>query len=118
MKSIITLLVSALIAGPTFSQTKINIEDAGKHVGNNVTVCSKVCGTKYLDRSGITFLNLGAAYPASPLTVVIFKKDRANFSKGPDELYTDKQICVTGKIQVYNGKDEIIVSKPGDIVVD
>ena len=117
MKSTLTLLVSALIAGPTFSQTKINIEDVAKHVGENVTVCWKVYGTKYLDGSGVTFINLGAAYPSSPLTLVIFSKDRSNFSRIPEQLYSDKQICVTGKIKEYKGKDEIIISKPDEIII-
>lgn len=110
-------MVAALLSGPLFSQKKINIEDVARHVGENVTVCSKVFGTKYLDRSGVTFINLGAAYPASPLTLVIFSRDRSNFSKVPEELYSDKQICVTGKIKEYKGKDEIIISKPDEIVI-
>ncbi len=118
MKCIVTLMVTALIAGPSFGQTKINIGEVGKHVGENVTVCSKVYGTKYLDKSGITLIDVGSAYPSSPLTVVIFSKDRANFSKGPEELYADKRICVTGKIKVYNGKDEIIISKPDEITIE
>ena len=118
MKSILTLLVSALIAGPTFSQPKINVQDAGKHIGENVTICSKVYGIKYIDRSGVTLINLGAAYPSSPLTLVIFGKDRNNFPKVPEKMYSDKQICVTGKIEEYKGKDEIIISKPDEIVIN
>ncbi len=118
MKIVITALATVLFSLPVFSQTKVDIQDVSKHIGEQVTVCSKVFGTKYLDRSGVTFINLGAAYPASPLTVVIFKKDRVNFSAAPEDLYAEKKICVTGKIKVYNGKEEIIVSKPNEIVIE
>ncbi|HVZ97118.1 MAG TPA: hypothetical protein VG847_09605 [Chitinophagaceae bacterium] len=118
MKTITISLATVLFALPAFSQTKIDVQNASSHIGEQVTICSKVFGTKYLDRSGVTFLNLGAAYPVSPLTVVIFKKDRAHFPTPPEQLYADKKICVTGKITVYNGKDEIIVSKPDAIAIE
>jgi DNA/RNA endonuclease YhcR with UshA esterase domain len=118
MKKIVNLALCAVLAVPALCQTKINVEDVGKHIGENVIVCSKVYGTKYLDKSGITFINVGAAYPSSPLTVVIFGKDRTNFTKVPEELYLDKQICITGKIQEYKGKNEIIITRPDEITIE
>ncbi len=65
----------------------------------------------------VTFINLGSAYPHSPLTVVIFAKDRGNFSDTPEKLYANKSICVTGAIKEYKGKAEIIVRKQEEIKV-
>lgn len=90
---------------------------AGKDAGAGKEVCDKVYGGKYFDNSGMTLLNLGAAYPNSTMTVVIYKKDRDKWSQDPISLYNGKKICVTGKAHDYNGKPEIIVSSPDEIKI-
>ena len=117
MKSLF-IIAACLFSSYAFSQAKINVEDVSKHVGDSVTVCSKVFGTKFFDKSQMTVLNLGAAYPASPLTVVIFGKDLGNFSVSPEKMYADKEICVTGVIKEFKGKNEIVVSAPSAIVIN
>ncbi|HEY5371004.1 MAG TPA: hypothetical protein VIJ75_18620 [Hanamia sp.] len=102
----------------SFSQAKISIDSVRKHNGELVTVCSKVYGTKFLDKSQITFIDLGARYPDAPLTIVILGKDRTNFPQSPETLYTDKQICVTGVIKEYKGKFEIDVENPKEIAAE
>ena len=84
-------------------------------MGQKVTVCSKVYGVKSLEK--VSFINLGANYPNSLLTVVIFASDKVNFKEPIESLYTDKNICVTGTLKEYNGKPEIIISKPEDITI-
>lgn len=80
-------------------QGKIPIDSASKNIGAIATICSKVYDVKALDK--ITFINMGAAYPNSPLTVVIFTKDLVNFKETPEKLYSGKDICVTGKIDDF-----------------
>ncbi len=79
--------------------------------------CDVVYGGKYFDNSGMTLLNLGAAYPNSTMTVVIYKKDRGNWSEDPIKMYDGKKICVKGKQIMYRDKPEIVVEKPADITV-
>ena len=112
----LAIALSFSIAG--FSQAKINVEDVSKHIGDSVTICTKVYGVKFFDKSQMTFLNLGAAYPNSPLTVVIFGKDLDNFKVAPEKMYADKEICVTGVIKDFKGKAEIVVSQPSAIVLN
>jgi hypothetical protein len=93
----------------------IDAKDAAKFIGKKVTACGKVYGVKTTDK--VTFINVGAAFPNSPLTVVIFAKDRGNFKASPEELFTNKNICVKGEVVNYQGKAEIIVTKPEDIII-
>jgi DNA/RNA endonuclease YhcR with UshA esterase domain len=51
------------------------------------------------------------------LTIVIFAGDKAKFKEPIEPMYDDKNICVTGTLKEYNGKPEIIVSKPEDIII-
>ena len=112
----ILILFVSIIYTTAYCQTKINIDSVAKHFGENVTVCSKVYGTKALEK--VKFINLGAAYPNSPLTVVIFSKDISNFKEAPETMYADKNICVTGELKEYNTKSEIIVSSPDQITIE
>lgn len=66
----------------------------------------------------MTFINVGDKFPNSPLTVVIFKKDREKFKGSIEELFQDKNICVEGTLAEYKGKAEIIVSGPEQIHLD
>ena len=102
----------------SFAQKKISIDSVNYHKNEMVTVCGKVYETKFSEESQTTFIDLGGAYPNALLTVVIFGKDIANFKEAPEILYKDKNICVTGVIKEYKTKDEIIVSKPEEIVVE
>jgi hypothetical protein len=117
----ITLLIAALFFA-TFSwcQTKISIDSLSSHIGDSVTVCSKVFRAKFLEQSTRqpTFLNLGADYPNNLLTVVIFGEDRGKFSGFPEILFADKNICVTGRLQDYKGRPEIVVSNPDQIKME
>lgn len=117
MKHLFTVLLSLSCLG-SVAQTQIPIDSVNNYKDKLVTVCAKVYGTKYLENSQITFIDLGDAYPDAPLTVVILAKDKPNFPKSPEKLYADKQICVTGVIKEYKGKLEIDVDSPKEIAVE
>lgn len=93
----------------------IDAKDAKLFISKNVTACGRVYGVKSLEN--VTFINVGAKSPGSPLTVVIFAKDVKNFKPSIEELYRNKNICVVGKVVEYKEKAEIIVSKPEDIII-
>jgi len=79
-------------------------------------VCGKVASTRYAaaTRGRPTFLNLDKAYPNQVFTVLIWGENREKFGS-PEEMYRDKQICVTGKIAEYKSAPEIVVSEPQNI---
>ena len=98
----------------------ISAAEAAKHMGETATVCDKVFGAKYLETtsSAPTFLNMGAPYPNSPFSVVIFGSNRPNFKEKPELYYDNKKVCVTGLIKEYKGKPEMIISKEADITIE
>ena len=91
----------------------INVNEAINNIGKKVTVCAKVYNVRSTD--AITQINIGAKYPNTPLTIVIFGKSYENFKASPEELYKDKNICVKGTITEYKGKAQIVVEQPEDI---
>ena len=97
---------------------EININEIESYIDKDVKICTKVFGIKQLTSgSKPTFINCGAAYPNSPLTIVILFEDLENFKENPANFYDGKNICVTGKLIMYKGKPEIVVKKENDIEV-
>jgi hypothetical protein len=88
-------------------------DDAVKHAGETVTVCGLVAGAKYAAqvRGGTTFLDFGKPYPDSTFTALIFASDRAKFGT-PEKTAQGKDFCVTGKIEMYQGKPQIVLKDP------
>lgn len=100
-------------------QQTISIDSLNQHVGDSVTVCTKIFGGIFLDRSKDkpTLLNAGGFYPDAPLTVMIRLEDREKFSGAPEAIYLNKEVCITGKIILFKEKPEIIVYGEKQIVV-
>ena len=98
------------------SQTVVSIDSVSAYIGKTVKVCSKVAGT-YVTKGNKphTYLNLGADFPISKLTIVIFQKDLVNFPLKPSDHYKGQNVCVTGEIKQYKEKIEIIANKPEQI---
>lgn len=92
----------------------LTASEASAHVGETHTVCDRVAGTRYLRTGGRpTFLNLGRPYPDEDLTVVIWGEDRARFPEAPENAYDGRRICVTGRIELYRERPEIVARGPG-----
>jgi hypothetical protein len=110
MKYLLTIILTGLITGAS-AQQEIKIEDVRKHIGDSVKICSKVYDTKYLEslKGSPTFLNVGAAYPNELLMILIWSDTRKQFKKPLEEYYKGAQICVTGRVQMYNQIPEIII---------
>jgi hypothetical protein len=88
---------------------KIDVKDAAAHVDENVVVTAQVYGVKAME--GLTLVNLGAAYPNQPLTVVL--RGEAIGIAGD---ISGRVIQVTGKVEMYRGKPQIAVRDPKMIV--
>jgi hypothetical protein len=99
---------ASLTASSDGPAKSIAIGEVSAHMGETVTVCSKVFGYKKLDNSGMILVNLGAAYPDQLLTVVL-KGDAAGL---PMDQLDNTNLCATGKLIEYKGKPEIVVTDP------
>lgn len=112
----VTLLV--LIALGATAQTKIKAEDASKHIGDSLMVCGKVFGGRFFEnaKDQPTLLNVGAAYPQSPFTIVIYGEARKLFKTPPEKMFNGKDVCVTGVIKDFKGKPQIVVTKVEQLI--
>src|SRR5690606_14799276 len=100
------------------AQRLIPTDSAAYYVGKKVTVCATVAGTFLSQKKQyIAYLNLEKPYPERPSTVVIFESGLERFDYDPVEVLKGKAICVTGRIEVYKEKPQIIVNYPGQIEI-
>ena len=98
---------------------ELSLDSLSKHIGETAHVCGKVFDTKYLTsaQNSPTFINIGAAYPNSLLTLFIWQDVRNTFSYPPDTFLQGKKVCVTGTLVLYKGKPEMIIKSERDIEV-
>ena len=100
------LLVGSLaISSSAQTSTVIPDTEAAQHVGQHVTVEGVVVKV-FTSKSGNTFLNFGAAYPAETFTGWI--PANTQLASNPSlESFQGKKLKITGKIELYRGKPEI-----------
>lgn len=112
-KTTVALFAAAIAAlaiaqtGPTYTP-----EEAAKHVGETATVTGKVDGFHQSGKGNI-FLNMGGAYPNQAFTAFIPSGSAVQFTNA--QQYDGKTVSVSGKIQLYKGKPEIIVNSPSQV---
>lgn len=109
---VIVLVGIASIRGQTGAV--YTASDAGKHIGENATVADRVDGV-HQSKNGNIFLNMGGKYPNQAFTAYIPAASASEFLR--PQQYEGMTIAVSGKIELYNRKPEILVSSPGQITV-
>jgi endonuclease G, mitochondrial len=102
-----------------YTKGQVSTLQARYFFGQQATVCGTVVATRYNQngKSNPTYINLDKRFPEQVFTVVIFGKERMNFSYEPEVYLKDKRICVTGKVGEYNGVPQIIATEETQIEV-
>lgn len=95
----------------------VSLDEVANHVGDSVNVCGRISSTRYMRTSKTkpVLLNMGAAFPAQKLTLVIYEKDQPLFVPQPDIYYQGKTVCVSGRIVLYNGKPQIALTQAAQL---
>jgi DNA/RNA endonuclease YhcR with UshA esterase domain len=110
----IVALVAVAVAALAFAQAQpiYTPEEAAKHVGETATIRGTVDGFHQSGKGNI-FLNMGGKYPNQAFTAFIPSGSATQFPNA--QQYEGKTVAVTGKIQLYKDKPEIIVTSLGQI---
>jgi endonuclease G len=110
---------SAAAVPINFEKGQIGTAQVKYFFGETATVCGQVVATKYKinGKSDPTYINLDKKWPETVFTLMVFGKDRINFSYKPEEFLTDKKICVTGKVGEFNGTPQIIATDETQIQI-
>lgn len=115
-------LVLSRVFQPDVSMTPeatITADQANDFIGKVVEVCGEVASARYVQEIGgqPTFINLGQPHPDQHFTVVIWGDDRLRWRASPEQMYSNRNICVTGRIELHEGTPQIIAENPDQISV-
>lgn len=120
---IVGLLLSRHLVGPKADSNeavvRVSPGEATQHVGDRARVCGPVAEVVQVSEIGgaPTFINLEREHPDQSFTVLIWERDRRRWRVPPEEQYLNRDICVTGQIQLHEGTLQIIISSPQQIHV-
>ena len=116
MKNIITLIICCLSLS-ALGQTEIKLDEVQNHIGDSVKLRGKIYSGKYLEsaKDTPTFLDVGGKYPNAKLTLVILGDVRKQFKNAPETFYAGKEEWITGRIELFKNKPEIIIHNAAQI---
>lgn len=115
MRRLVLALIPALgltLAGVSARAQTIAPSEALPHAGQTVTVEGAV-GNVHRLASGLTFIDIGGRYPGNPFTAVILAADNAKFPNV--NAFAGRTVDITGKVQIYKGKPEIVLTDAAQI---
>jgi DNA/RNA endonuclease YhcR with UshA esterase domain len=100
---------------PGDAKTIIAPSDAKIHVGQTVTIHAAIDEVK-IGRGGATFLDMGGSFPDNAFAAVIFASDLAKFPTA--KTLKGKTVAISGPVQLYQGKPEIILKTVDQLKAD
>lgn len=117
MKKVKLVILALFAVAGSFGQKVVKIEEAKEFAGDSVTICTKIFGAVVND-NGMgdgTYLFAGGNYPDAPLTILIRSENRRYFDYKPDKDLKDREVCVTGRLEMIKDKLTMIISKQAQI---
>ena len=85
--------------------------DAKNYIGENRKVCGNIAEVKEFNKG--FYLNFEDKYPNQPFTAVIWKSNKTLAHQSVQ--FSDEYICVSGKIEEYRKKPQIIIKSASQI---
>jgi DNA/RNA endonuclease YhcR with UshA esterase domain len=114
MKTFVLALLLTFAAAPALAET-ITAAEAKNHIDKDATIEGVISEVHHAASGRAIFIEIGGRYPSNPFSAVIFKD---NFSKFPNvDSLAGKTVDITGKIQDYRGRAEIILNDPAQLSV-
>jgi DNA/RNA endonuclease YhcR with UshA esterase domain len=110
-KILLSALFLALLCGLTFSQDEISSKDAKNFIGETKTV-KGVVASVFVSKSGTILINFDEVHPNATFVAVIKKDSGITY----DNIVKGSILTVSGKIEDYKGKPEIIINEQSQIV--
>ena len=128
VKKIIPVLVIILLAGLILSrvfspergqsiEVFISAGEAFNHQGKYAEVCGEVVSVSTIHSidGEPTFINFGEDYPNQHFTGLIWGNDRTAWHRSPEDLYSNRQLCVEGYIRIHEDTPQIRITSPEQI---
>lgn len=117
MKQIFSALLILSFSVTSYSQKEIKVEEAKEHIGDSVKVCTKIFDANYEEntKGSPTYLYTTAHNPNTTLTFIIWGEKRKFFDYKPEKDLKEREVCVTGKLELFKDKPVIVIDKQSQV---
>lgn len=117
MKKLVLASLTLSFSIACYSQKEIKVEDAKGNVGETVKVCTKIVNAVFdEDAKGSPTWLYATADTANPtLAFVIWGEKRKSFDYKPEKDLKERDVCITGKIEVLRDKTILVVDRQNQI---
>ena len=85
-------------------------------IGQEVNVCGNVVASRY-SKKGHLWLNLDRQFPNQVFSIFIRKESLVNFDYDLKKRYTNKSVCVRGKVENFSDTPSITLDDQKNIVL-
>jgi hypothetical protein len=109
------ILLPLLLAATASASECVAFSDAHEHIGSTRCVSGKIFNVKEGTR-GVTFLDFCENFDTCPFTVVVFADDLKHV--GDVRQLKGRSIEISGKVVQYDGRAEIVLSRPKQLGKD
>ncbi len=119
VKKMSTMFIDELKKGKVLQTLRyIDVKDIARYVGDSVEFCSKIFNpAEQPTLSGPPSLFVVANTSNPLLTTVTWEQDRKSFAYQPELLYHNKEVCIRGVVQLYQGKPRIVIRRREQVTV-
>lgn len=119
MKTFFLLFVAETLSFNAISQTWIKVEEAAKHKGQVINLVGLVSHVQHVkDRQRyITLTGLGGKNSNHSLTLIVKDPVYPTGEETLDTSYLNQYVQVSGRIKMYKGKPQIVISKENQILI-
>jgi hypothetical protein len=117
MRKFLLPLVACLALAAAAFAADVAPDEAKNHVGDTVTVRGVVVQV-VVGRTGNVFVNFGGENPNQTFSAVLLAKRTPALAEGGKTWLTDlkdKNVSVTGKIELIEGKPQIVLTAREDV---
>ncbi len=94
---------------------RFNTVQAKYQVGKQVTVCGTVVGTRRTQKANALYLNFDRLHPHQDFYATVWDYNGPNFHYDPETFLVDRQVCVTGKVTLFDDIPRISVNNEKEI---
>jgi hypothetical protein len=100
-----------------YAQKEIRVEEARDNVGDTVKICTRIFDTKFDENSkgSPTYLYTSSHNPNATLSFIVWGEKRKYFDYKPEKDLREREVCVTGKIELLKDKLIIVIDRQSQV---
>jgi endonuclease G len=92
-----------------------NTVQAKYHIGKTITVCGTVVSSRKTAKAKAIYLNFDRMHPHQDFYATIWEYNGPNFSYDPETYLVNKQVCVTGKVTIFDDIPRISINNEHEV---